>query len=93
MNSKLCEILSRHEWSLHVSPRRFLRVTRLNPSPSWEYFTTLDYEWNAIRGRLPYRWTIWVRALLLISSGMLCPWVDCAFGRFTLAHVWLALSA
>jgi len=29
--------------------------------PSWEFFTTLDYEWNVIRGRLPYRWTIWVR--------------------------------
>jgi len=22
--------------------------------------TTLDYEWNVIRGRRPYRWTIWV---------------------------------
>ncbi|KAI0279380.1 hypothetical protein BGY98DRAFT_438463 [Russula aff. rugulosa BPL654] len=26
----------------------------------WEYFTTLDYEWRVIRGRLPYRWTIWI---------------------------------
>ena len=32
------------------------------PDPSWEFFTTLDYEWNVIRGRLPYRWTIWVRS-------------------------------
>jgi len=28
---------------------------------SWEYFTTLDYEWRVIRRHLPYRWTIWVR--------------------------------
>ena len=28
---------------------------------SWEYFTTLDYEWSVLRGRQPYRWTIWVR--------------------------------
>ena len=28
---------------------------------SWEFFTTLDYEWKVIRGRIPYRWTIWVR--------------------------------
>jgi hypothetical protein len=41
----------------------FMYVTQFNPScSSWEYFTTLDYEWRVIRGRLPYRWTIWVRA-------------------------------
>jgi hypothetical protein len=28
---------------------------------SWEFLTTLDYEWSTIRGRRPYRWTIWVR--------------------------------
>lgn len=27
----------------------------------WEFITTLDYEWRVIRGRIPYRWTIWVR--------------------------------
>src|SRR5260370_28403373 len=27
---------------------------------SWEIVTTLDYEWSVIRGRRPYRWTIWV---------------------------------
>jgi hypothetical protein len=26
----------------------------------WELVTTLDYEWDIIRGRRPYRWTIWV---------------------------------
>ena len=38
---------------------------------SWEFFTTLDYEWDVIRGRRPYRWTIWVRSdrpFTLVSS-------------------------
>ena len=42
----------------------FLHVVQLNAPralSSWEYFTTLDYEWRVIRHRLPYRWTIWVR--------------------------------
>jgi hypothetical protein len=30
---------------------------------SWEFITTLDYEWSVIRGRRPYRWSIWVRNL------------------------------
>jgi hypothetical protein len=28
----------------------------------WEFVTTLDYEWKVIRGRIPYRRTIWVRS-------------------------------
>jgi len=32
----------------------------------WEFITTLDYEWNVIRGRQPYRWTIWVRTHWLL---------------------------
>jgi hypothetical protein len=38
---------------------------------SWEFFTTLDYEWRVIRGNLPHRWTIWVRNdkhLIWVSS-------------------------
>lgn len=31
------------------------------PASSWEFFMTLDYEFDIIRGRRPYRWTIWVR--------------------------------
>lgn len=30
------------------------------PICSWEFFVNLDYEWSVIRGRRPYRWTIWV---------------------------------
>jgi hypothetical protein len=31
------------------------------PLLSWEFLTTLDFEWSVIRGNRPYRWTIWVR--------------------------------
>jgi hypothetical protein len=34
------------------------------PTGSWEFLNTLDYEWNVIRGRRPYRWTIWVLTIL-----------------------------
>jgi hypothetical protein len=27
---------------------------------SWEFVTTLDYEWNLFRRRRAFRWTIWV---------------------------------
>ena len=32
------------------------------PFSSWEFFTTLDYEWSFIQRRRPYLWTIWVRS-------------------------------
>jgi hypothetical protein len=35
-------------------------VYRSTPRPSWEFITTLDYEWSVIQGRRRYRWTIWV---------------------------------
>jgi len=34
----------------------------------WEFFTTLDYEWCVIRGRRPYRWTIWVYSLTRVAT-------------------------
>jgi hypothetical protein len=44
---------------------------------SWEFVTTLDYEWSVIRRHRPYRWTIWVRinALFLfgLSTGLVYP--------------------
>lgn len=67
----------------------FLHVahTQLSLS-SWEFFTTLDYEWAVIRGRLPYRWTI------LVCDNQ-CPYwrvlrlgLICLFDRFTLSLVW-----
>jgi hypothetical protein len=29
---------------------------------SWEFFATLDYEWDVLRGRRQYLRTIWVRS-------------------------------
>ena len=45
---------------------------------SWEFVTTLDYEWSVIRGQRPFRWTIWVSidVLFLPRSGgaeLVCP--------------------
>jgi len=41
----------------------------LLPTASWEFLTTLDYEWSIIRGRRPYRWSIWVRDDNSLRSG------------------------
>jgi hypothetical protein len=43
-----------------------LYVTTQSPPSvsSWEFFTTLGYEWDVIRGRRPYRWTILVCSVL-----------------------------
>ena len=44
------------------------------PTPSWEYVTTLEYEWKVFRGQIPYRRTIWVREYMriaLLSSAIL----------------------
>ncbi|KAI0294341.1 hypothetical protein BC826DRAFT_340283 [Russula brevipes] len=34
----------------------------------WEFLTTLDYEWAVIRGRRPYRWTIWIYSLSRVAG-------------------------
>ncbi|KAI0274125.1 hypothetical protein BGY98DRAFT_95060 [Russula aff. rugulosa BPL654] len=36
----------------------------------WEFFTTLEYEWRVIRGRLPYRWSIWIYSLTRVACLM-----------------------
>ncbi|KAH9968386.1 hypothetical protein BJV74DRAFT_954232 [Russula compacta] len=33
----------------------------------WEFASTLNYEWNIIRGRRPYRWTIWLYSFTRIT--------------------------
>ena len=51
---------------LYVCPaRRSTHITYTNNNNlvlifSWEFVTTLDYEWSVIRGHRPFRWTIWV---------------------------------
>jgi len=34
----------------------------------WEFVTTLEYEWDIIRGRLSYQWTIWIYSLTRVSA-------------------------
>ncbi|KAI0294361.1 hypothetical protein BC826DRAFT_341811 [Russula brevipes] len=36
----------------------------------WEFFTTLDFEWDVIRGHRPYTWTIWVYSLARMAGLM-----------------------
>jgi len=31
----------------------------------WEIVTTLSFEWDVLRGKRPYRWTIWVSSFKL----------------------------
>src|SRR5258708_32743469 len=60
-------------------------------TPSWEFVTTLDYEWNVIRGHRPYRWTIWVCShspSSVCSATFQCE-TDCSYGSSsTLLPVW-----
>ena len=55
------EVLARRGWHFHVSPRNGLLPSAYShPSPSWEFFVTLDYELSVIRGHRPYRWPVLV---------------------------------
>ena len=53
-------------WLLHVglplvTTYCITQLSRQLPTLSWEFMTTLGYEWNIIHERLRFRWTIWVR--------------------------------
>jgi hypothetical protein len=64
--------VARLSWYLHVGPLVVTIVVSLFesgdiaysshfPTGSWDFVTGLYYEWDVIRGRQTYRWTIWVR--------------------------------
>jgi len=36
----------------------------------WEFFTTLDYEFDIIRGHRPYRWSIWIYSITRAATLM-----------------------
>ena len=57
------ETLAHRIWYLHVSLLVLVTITYSShfPNRSWEFVTTLDFEWNVIRRHQRYRWTIWVR--------------------------------
>ena len=70
-------------WTLLVCLPRSTLITYLNNKDrynpviifSWEFVTTLDYEWSVIRGHRPFRWTIWVsiNAHSTVSVEFRCP--------------------
>jgi hypothetical protein len=49
--------------SINVSPSRVPSkcIQIISPTYSWEFFTSLRYEWSVIQGRQPYRLAVWVR--------------------------------
>ena len=61
------EVLAHRVWYLHVGllvlpfASEVSRTHAIFPTRSWEFVTTLDYEWSVFRRRQRYRWTIWVR--------------------------------
>ena len=71
-NSGDCKSLAHRGWYIYVSfpavpllPGLYLTIQLRPPAASsWEFFTTLEYEWDVIRGHRPYRWTIGVCTLL-----------------------------
>ena len=44
----------------------------LSSAFSWEFVTTLNFEWEFIRGHRRYPWTIWVCGLFrgFVSAGL-----------------------
>jgi hypothetical protein len=63
-----------HRWA--SAPIRYLIITNRCFIFSWDYVTTLDYEWSVIQRRRPYRWTIWVRTSDVLSVGFTEHWTD-----------------
>ena len=60
---------------------------------SWEYITTLKYEFDVIRGHLTYRWTIWVRNNTQSFYACLLRFrLNFPFDRFTHSRAWPPLS-
>ena len=61
---------------------------------SWEFLTTLHYEWSIIRGHRPYGWSIWVcgdTPFILVLATSVGDKLTSKFGRFTPLHGWLLL--
>ena len=59
--------------SLHVSfaSEYFPLQNPLTTKHSWEFFTSLWFEWQIITGKRSYRWSIWVRAATRPRSDLL----------------------
>ena len=75
-------------YSGHLPVRFLCRINlplsrRLTPASSWEFFTTFDYEFSIIRGRRPYRKTIWVGLFLRSSHVLYSLGLNTNLDRFT----------
>ena len=61
LHSGSIEILACCGWTLLVClPRHALDSHNISITSSWEFATTLDYEWSVIRRHRPFPCTIWV---------------------------------
>ena len=70
-NSGARESLARCGWYIHVSlpvlpcwPLLDCTQPWIRNPTSWEFLSTLDFEWDFIRRKRPYRRTIWVCSVL-----------------------------
>lgn len=54
--------------SLHVSLLPNTSVSSLTTWRSWEFLTSLWFEWQIITGKRSYRWSIWVSSTVCIHS-------------------------
>jgi hypothetical protein len=65
--SGFCQASACDGGSLHVSQSLASILFRVLISGRWEYFTTIWFEWQIIRGKRRCRWTIWVWLATIIS--------------------------
>ena len=79
------EVLACCGWHLSVSHRLTTLPFSQNITntkgyvSSWEFITTLDFEWSIMQGRRRYRWTIWVcsdSSSFWTVGEMICSFVD-----------------
>ncbi|KAH9964976.1 hypothetical protein BC827DRAFT_903817 [Russula dissimulans] len=56
----------------------------------WEFFINLGYEWSVIKGRRPYRWTIWIYSTVRLTTlmGVIIEFVTSIMAAPTNCKVW-----
>ncbi|KAH9968292.1 hypothetical protein BJV74DRAFT_889934 [Russula compacta] len=85
--------------ALHV----FCISRGLPSTSSWEFLTTLDFEWSVIQGHHPYRWTIWIYSITRLATLMavilnlvilnIMTQINCqVLVKFTFAFAYIAFS-
>lgn len=59
----------------------------------WEFVTTLEYEWDVIRRRRPYRWTIWIYSIARISALFVIIFGFIVMGDLSHIHCQVAITS